>query len=100
MNKKKRIRIPEDRRPVFLYEIPIVSGSKTYSLVKDMEVSVVRKPGLRAGRYQFLYAEKANIIAETLIVVEGPMSAYVGDRRRKVIRESDIKQVHLGTRPK
>lgn len=94
MNNKRKYKT--DFKPEFLHEIPVTSGTKTYTLVKGMLVSVHRKPGLIAGKYEFLYAEKT--ATDTLIVVEGPVSRIVSERFRKVIRQADIKQVHLKAR--
>jgi len=79
-------------KPVFLHEIKVMSGSKTYTLGKGQLVSVHRKPGLIAGKYEFVYAEESG--GDLAIHVEGPISR---ERRHKVIREADIKQVHIKT---
>lgn len=78
--------------PVFLYEIKVRSGSKTYVLGKGQLVSVIRKPGLIAGKYEFCYATED--AAGLAIHVEGPVSR---ERRHKVIRECDIRMVHIKT---
>lgn len=96
MNTKRTVRVPEDKKPVYLHEVKVVSGSKTYSLGKGQLVSVIRKPGLPAGKYEFLYAERCND-GILLMTVEGPVSRVVYERRRKVIRETDLKAVHIKT---
>jgi hypothetical protein len=49
-----------------------------------------------AGQYEILYAERGKD-GVLLIQAEGPLSRA---RRRKIIRESDIKTVHVKTRPR
>lgn len=93
MNQKKPYR--SDWKPQFLHEIEVSSTGKTYKLIPDTQVSVIRKPGLIAGRYKFIYAERAKD-GTALLHVEGPVSRQP---RRRIIREADIKRVHLRTRP-
>ena len=54
--------------PVFLYEIKVRSGSKTYVLGKGQLVSVIRKPGLIAETGSAL-AE--HVSGRTLSLIEG-----------------------------
>ena len=84
-----------DYAPEFLYEVPVTSGSKTYTLTRGMQVSVTRRQGLIAGRYEFLYGERAKD-GQYLLQVEGPLSR--AGRRRRLIRTTDVKQVHVSTR--
>ena len=101
MNKKKAYRPdPGETNPEYLREIDVASGSKTYRINRGTLLSVHRRPGLRGGKYAFLYAEKTNVLTEVLIHVEGPDSRIVSQRYRKIIRESDIKTVHISTRSK
>lgn len=93
MNQKKPYRSTEPR-PVFLYDVEVSSGSKTYRITKGTLLSVHRKPGLLAGKYELLYAERSKD-GTLLLTVEGPDSRIVSERRRKMIREADIKSVHL-----
>lgn len=86
-----------DWEPPYLYEVVILSGSRHYRVVKGMMLSVIRKPGLLPGRYEFRYAERTKS-GTLLLTVEGPDSRIVSQRRVKLIRESDIKQIHLGKR--
>lgn len=92
MNQKKPYK--SDWQPAFLHEVPVSSTGKTYVLTPGTQVSVIRKPGLIAGRYEFLYAERDQH-GQLLIQVEGPIAR---NRRRRIIRESDIKTVHVKTR--
>lgn len=85
-----------DWHPAFLYEVQVESGSKTYVIIKGTWLSVHRKTGLPGGKYEFLYAENVNGVL--LLHVEGRMSQAWKDRRRKIIREADIKTVHVKTR--
>lgn len=94
MNQKKPYK--SDWQPEFLHEVEVSSTGKVYRLVPDTQVSVIRKPGLIAGRYKFVYAERAKN-GTLLIHVAGPISR---EPRRRIIRESDIKTVHVKTRPK
>lgn len=94
MNQKKPYK--SDWTPTFLHDIEVTSTGKTYRLLPGTWVSVNRRVGLIAGKYEFLYAERSKN-GELLIQVEGPMSR---ERRRKMIRESDIKTVHVKTRPR
>lgn len=95
MNQKKPFK--SDWKPEFLHEVDVESGSKTYRITKGTLLSVIRKPGLIAGKYEFLYAERSKD-GTLLLTVEGPDSRVVADRRRKMIRESDVRTVHLKTR--
>lgn len=95
MNQKKPYK--SDWKPEFLYEVDIESGTKTYQITKGTLLSVTRKPGLIAGKYEFLYAERGKD-GTLLLTVEGPESRVVSERRRKMIRESDVKTVHIKTR--
>jgi hypothetical protein len=99
LNTKRKYRPgPDAKVPEYLHEFGIRSGSKTYPVTKGTLVSVIRKPGLIAGKYEVLYAERSG--DTLLITVEGPDSRIVDERYRKVIRESDIKSVHIKTRGK
>ena len=95
MNKKRAFK--SDVRIEYLHEVDIESGSKTYHINKHTQLSLVRAPGRPAGRYEFLYAERAKD-GTLLLTVEGRMSQPWEDRRRKVIREDAIKTVHIKTR--
>lgn len=95
MNAKRPYRTNEPK-PEFLHEVKVTSGSKTYTLGKGQLVSVIRKPGLIAGRYEFIYAERSKD-GTLLLTVEGPQSRLVSERRRKVIRETDLKTIHIKT---
>jgi len=94
MNQKRPYR--SDWKPTFLHEVAVSSTGKTYTLTPGTQVSVIRKPGLIAGRYEFLYAERDQH-GQLMLQVEGPVSR---NKRRRIIRESDIKQVHIKTRRK
>lgn len=94
MNQKRPYK--SDWKPEFLHEIEVSATGKTYRLVPGTWVSVTRRVGLIAGKYEFLYAERGKN-GELLIQVEGPVSR---ERRRKMIRETDIKTVHIKTRPR
>lgn len=94
MNTKRKYKT--DWHPAYLYEVQVESGSKTYTITKGTLLSVHRKPGLIAGKYVFLYAENVNGVL--LLHVEGPDSRVVSERRRKILRQADIKQVHIKTR--
>ena len=97
MNNKRKYRpVGEYKHPVYHHEVGITRGSKTYQVTKGTLLSVHRKPGLIAGKYEFLYAECVNGI--WLYHVEGPDSRLVADRRRKILRDADIKSVHIKTR--
>lgn len=96
MNQKRTVKVAEDLKPVYLHEVKVTSGSKTYSLGKGQLISVIRRPGLIAGKWEFLYAERCKD-GVLLLTVEGPVSRVVYERRRKVIRESDIRTVHIKT---
>lgn len=96
MNKKRKFKT--DAKVEFLHEIDIKSGTKTYTLVKGMAVSVNRKPGLLPGKYEFLYAEESRD-GTLVLTVEGRLSQAWEDRRRRTIRVEDVKQVHLSTKP-
>lgn len=99
MNTKRKYRPPADAKvPEYLHEFGIRSGSKIYPVTKGTLVSLIRKPGLYAGQYEVLYAECPN--GTLMITVEGPVSRTVDKRYRKVIREADVKQVHVKTRRK
>lgn len=82
--------------PSILREFDVTSTGKTYRLQAGMWVSVTRRPGLMAGQYEVLYAERT-ADGTLLITADGPLSR---ERRRKTIRETDIKTVHIKTRPK
>lgn len=92
MNQKKTYK--SDWKPDFLYEVTVSSTGKNYTLAKGMWVSVARRPGLIAGKYEFLYGERT-LDGTLLLQVSGPISR---ERRVKTIRESDIKTVHLKTK--
>ena len=94
MNQKKPYK--SDWQPTILREFDVTATGKTYRLVPGMWVSVARRPGLIAGKYEVAYAERAKD-GTLLITADGPVAR---ERRRKVIRESDIKTVHVKTRPK
>lgn len=90
MNQKRPYR--SDWQPNFLHEVAVSSTGKTYTLTPGTQVSVTRKPGLPPGRYNFLYAERDQN-GQLMIQVERNL-------RRRIIRESDIKRVHVKTRRK
>jgi hypothetical protein len=93
MNTKRRLKT--DWQSPYLHEVAVTSGSKTYSVLKGMLLSVRRRPGLYAGQYEFLYGE---LVGSTLLLtVEGPVSRTVDKRYRKTIRETDVKTVHIKT---
>ena len=92
MNQKRPFK--SDWTPEFLHEFDVASTGKTYRVSTGTWVSVIRRPGLMAGKYEVLYAERSKD-GTLLIQVEGPVSR---ERRRKLIRESDIKAVHIKTR--
>lgn len=94
MNQKRAYK--SDWQPEFLHEFDITSTGKTYRVTKGTWVSVRRRPGLMAGQYEVAYAERTGD-GTLLITADGPLSR---DRRRKTLRESDIKTVHIKTRPK
>lgn len=94
MNQKRPYRGGE--QPEFLHEFDITSTGKSYKVTKGMWVSVRRRPGLMAGQYEVVYAERSRD-GVLLITADGPLSR---ERRRKVIRETDIKTVHIKTRPR
>lgn len=98
MNQKRKYRPnPGETNPEYVREgIEITSGSKTYVVTSGTLVSVIRKPGLIAGKYEVLYAERDE--RGWLLHVSGPESRIVSERYRKIIRESDVKQVHISTR--
>ena len=99
MNIKRAYRPGNDyKAPEYLHEVSITRGSKTYAVNKGTLLSVYRKPGLIAGKYEFLYAERVGGVM--LYHVEGPESRAVSDRRRRVLRDTDIKAVHVKTRRK
>lgn len=94
MNVKRPYRpAPGEVNPEYLHEVRVRSGGKTYKLAQGQLVSVVRRPGLLAGKYEFRYAEYTRD-GVLLLYVDGPTSR---ERRRKTIRESDIKTVHIRT---
>lgn len=94
MNQKKPYR--GGTQPEYLHEFDITSTGKTYKVFKGTWVSVKRRPGLMAGQYEIIYGEYA-ADGTLFIVADGPLSR---ERRRKTIRESDVKTVHVKTRPK
>lgn len=94
MNQKKPFK--SDWQPEFLHEFDVAATGKTFRVTKGTWVSVSRRPGLLAGQYEILYAERSKD-GTLLIQAEGPLSR---ERRRKIIRESDIKTVHVKTRPR
>lgn len=94
MNQKRPYKA--DWTPEFLHEFDITSTGKTYRVVTGMWVSVSRRPGLMAGKYEIKYAERTKD-GTLLIQAEGPLSRA---RRNKTLRESDIHTVHLKTRPR
>lgn len=94
MNQKKPYR--GGCQPTFLHEFEVAATGKNYTVTKGMWVSVRRRPGLMAGQYEVIYAERASD-GTLLITADGPLSR---ERRRKTIRESDIKTVHVKTRPR
>lgn len=97
MNTKRKYKPgPGETIPQHHKSFGITSGSKTYQVTAGTLVSVIRKPGLIAGKYEILYGEWANGVM--LIHVSGPDSRIVSERYRRIIRESDIKQVHIKTR--
>jgi hypothetical protein len=94
MNQKKPFLT--DWKPEFLHQFDITTTGKTFRVTKGTWVSVSRRPGLIAGKYEILYAERLDD-GTLLIQAEGPVSRA---RRRKIIRESDIHTVHVKTRPR
>jgi hypothetical protein len=94
MNQKRPFK--SDWQPAILREFDVTSTGKTYRLQAGMWVSVTRRPGLMAGQYEVLYAERSKD-GILLITADGPLSR---ERRRKTIRETDIKTVHIKTRPR
>jgi hypothetical protein len=86
-----------DWEPEFHHQVVIKRGLHQYLISVGTLISVIRKPGLIAGKYAFRYAEYSKD-GTLLMTVEGPDSRIVSQRRMKVIRECDIKQVHLSTR--
>lgn len=94
MNQKRAYK--SDWTPTILTEFDVTSTGKTYRITAGTLVSVNRRPNLIAGKYRVLYADRA-ADGTLLIQVEGPISR---ESRRRVIRESDIKTVHVKTRPK
>ena len=86
-----------DWKPEFLHQVVVKRGLHDYLITVGTLMSVIRKPGLRAGKYEFKYAEYSRD-GTLLMTVEGPDSALVHKRRMKVIRECDIKTLHLATR--
>lgn len=91
MNQKKPFKT-DAPAPEYLHEVKIRSGSKTYTLRKGQWLSVHRRPGLIAGKYEFLYAQQDN--AGLRLVIEGPISR---ERRYRSIREADVKAIHVKT---
>jgi hypothetical protein len=94
MNQKKLFKT--DWTPSILREFDVTTTGKTFRVQAGMWVSVTRRPGLMAGQYEVLYAERTPE-GTLLITADGPLSR---ERRRKTIRETDIKTVHVKTRPK
>ena len=94
MNQKKAFKT--DWTPEFLHEFDITSTGKTYRVSTGTWVSVTRRPGLMAGQYEIKYAERTKD-GTLLIQAEGPLSRA---RRLKTLRESDVKRVHVKSRPK
>ena len=76
---------------MYLHEVKV----KCRLLRKGMWVSVHPRINLSRGQYEFLYAEQVD--GSLLLYVEGPLRRRPGDRRRKTLRESDIKTVHVKT---
>lgn len=87
MNQKRKYKT--DWEPEFLHEIDVSVNGKTVQLSRGAKFSVRRRVGLIAGKYEFVYAERA-VGGALLIFADGPCSR---ERRRKMIRESDIKTV-------
>jgi len=89
MNAKRAYRSPRPG-PTYLYEVKVRSGTKTYTLARGQLVSVHARTNLPGGKYEFIYAERDSVTTELFLYVE---------RRgmRKMIHESDIKQVHIKT---
>lgn len=85
-----------DWTPEYLHEFDISATGKTYRVTTGMWVSVSRRPGLIAGKYEIRYGEYAKD-GTLLITAEGPISRA---RRIKTIRETDIVCVHISTRPR
>ncbi|AON96973.1 hypothetical protein BI081_gp134 [Mycobacterium phage Tonenili] len=96
MNQKRAFKT--DYAPEFLHHVVVQRGTRQILISKGTLISVRRKPGLISGKYAFLYAERSKD-GTLLLTVEGPDSRVVSERRRKIIRESDIKTVHVSTRP-
>ena len=96
MNQKKPYKT--DWTPQFLHQFDVASTGKTYRVTKGTWVSVTRRPGLLPGKYEIIYAERTGD-GTLLITADGPLSRGA-DRRRKTLRETDIKTVHVKTRPR
>lgn len=94
MNQKRPYK--SDWTPEFLHEFDITSTGKTFRVTTGTWVSVGRRPGLMAGQYEIRYAERTKD-GTLLIQAEGPLSRA---RRLKTLRESDVKTVHVKTRPR
>ena len=95
MNQKRPYK--SDWQPQFLHEFDLTATGKNFRVTKGTLLSVTRRPGLIAGKYEIAYAERT-ADGTLLITVDGPVSRAVADRRRKMVRESDIKTVHVKTR--
>ena len=102
MNNKRPYR-SDAPKPEYLHEVKVPSGTKTYTLAKGMLVSVYARPNLPGGKWVFLFAEPLG--DELGLHVEGPVTRRCrahrdcdGHPRHKVIRLSDIKQVHIKQR--
>ena len=91
MNHKEPF-ISDGPTPIYQYHI-VVNG---YWLHKGMLISVHRRPGLIGGKWEFVYAERL-ADGTVLIHIEGPLRH---ERRHKVIREADIKTVHVKSEPR
>lgn len=89
MNQKRKFK-SDKSNPTYLHEVQVQSGSKHYTLRKGQLVSVHRRPGLIAGKYEFCYAEYDSVGLR--LVVEGPVAR---ERRSRSIRQADIKAVHI-----
>lgn len=93
MNQKRPYK--SDWKPEFLHEFDITATGKTFRVATGTWVSVTRRTGLMAGKYEINYGERAKD-GTLLIQVTGPVGRT--SQRYRIIRESDIKRVHISTR--
>ena len=69
MNQKRPYK--SDWQPEFLKDFTVSATGKTYRVTPGTWVSVIRRTGLMAGKYEVLYAERSK--DGTLLI---PMMAY------------------------